>query len=265
MSTRYLRRVFSYIKFFIKSKPISGHGIHSPFAYKIVRNVIYDNRKQNNQELKPLFWLYDIHTKNSKYITTEIIGSKPIRKPIRVSQILKKSVSNKKKLNILFSLSKELKASNIIELGTSLGFSTLALALGNKKAHVFSIEGNAELLDCARESAKILNVTNIEFIENDFDKALQEILHRMQPPFLAYIDGNHTYKATLKYFQQLIEKCEDSQSMIIIDDIHWSVDMEKAWNEIQNHPRSIICIDFFYFGIVVYKNNTAKVNYKVRY
>ncbi|MGC8804157.1 MAG: hypothetical protein ACP5PS_10390, partial [Bacteroidales bacterium] len=57
----------------------------------------------------------------------------------------------------------------------------------------------------------------------------------------------------------------DTRSCIIIDDIHWSGGMEKAWQEICLHSRSTFCLDFFDFGIIFYRENTAKTHYCLRY
>ena len=40
---------------------------------------------------------------------------------------------------------------------------------------------------------------------------------------------------TLNYFNQLL-KISTQSTIFIFDDIHWSVEMEEAWNEIKQHP-----------------------------
>ena len=42
----------------------------------------------------------------------------------------------------------------------------------------------------------------------------------------------------------------DNRSIIILDDIHWSKEMEGAWEYVQQHPQVTTTIDLFFIGIV---------------
>jgi hypothetical protein len=39
-------------------------------------------------------------------------------------------------------------------------------------------------------------------------------------------------------------------TILIFDDIHWSEEMEEAWNEIKKHSSVKLTIDLFFIGIV---------------
>jgi hypothetical protein len=54
-------------------------------------------------------------------------------------------------------------------------------------------------------------------------------------------------------------------SVIIIDDIHHSPEMEEAWNEIRKHERVSVTIDIFRMGMVFLRPGMNRINYIVRY
>jgi hypothetical protein len=82
---------------------------------------------------------------------------------------------------------------------------------------------------------------------------------------MAYIDGNHQYIPTMQYFRDLLKK-SDENSFFIFDDIHWSAEMEKAWDEIKQDPAVTLTIDLFYIGLVFFrKENKEPMHYTIRY
>jgi hypothetical protein len=82
---------------------------------------------------------------------------------------------------------------------------------------------------------------------------------------LAYIDGNHRYEPTLRYFQQLLPK-KQHHSIFIFDDIHWSAEMEKAWSEIKAHPEVTLSIDLFFMGLVFFRQEfKVKQHFSIRF
>ena len=69
----------------------------------------------------------------------------------------------------------------------------------------------------------------------------------------------------MQYFNSLLEKVNE-QSVLIFDDIYWSAEMEKAWNEIKNHPKVTLSIDLFFLGVVFFrKENKQKEHFMIRY
>jgi len=56
-----------------------------------------------------------------------------------------------------------------------------------------------------------------------------------------------------------------NNSIVIIDDIYWSDDMELAWQTIKNHPRVTSSIDLFHMGIIFFNTDVNKMHYKMRY
>ena len=70
----------------------------------------------------------------------------------------------------------------------------------------------------------------------------------------------HSKKATLDYFEALLPTISND-SVWIFDDIHWSADMEEAWEIIKNHPKVTVTIDTFQWGIVFFRTEQEKEHF----
>jgi predicted O-methyltransferase YrrM len=80
---------------------------------------------------------------------------------------------------------------------------------------------------------------------------------------LIYFDGNHSKKATLDYFELLLPTiC--NETLWIFDDIHWSPEMEEAWEIIKKHPKVTVTIDTFQWGLVFFRSEQPKEHFVIR-
>ena len=53
-------------------------------------------------------------------------------------------------------------------------------------------------------------------------------------------------------------------SILIFDDIHWSAEMEEAWEEIKKNPEVTVSIDVFQFGICFMRREQAKEDFVLK-
>ncbi len=98
----------------------------------------------------------------------------------------------------------------------------------------------------------------------NIDMTLCSTFPRIGQIDLAYIDANHTYDATLRYFNQLIDDCHN-ESCLIFDDIYQKEEMTAAWEEICNSNRANVVLDFFNFGIVFPRVEQRKQYFRLRF
>jgi len=93
-----------------------------------------------------------------------------------------------------------------------------------------------------------------EVIHGLYDQTLINIVNKDILFDLVFIDGNHHYEATLKYFEMLKPKLSTG-AMVIFDDIHWSRGMRRAWRDICRQKGIRFTVNFFKLGIAVYDPN----------
>ncbi len=260
-----LQGLKKYLQFRLKSKPRGGHGIHSPFVYDLYtqcidvksKKAIFDRIETIRKEL--------LRDKSSIQLNDLGSGTKSKTNTITtVADIAKRSSAPKYKAQLLHRLTAYLKPETAIELGTSLGISTMYIASGFDKVKVYSIEGDTTLSKLAIENFNKIGLANVNQINGDFDAKLPEVLSEVQNVGIAYIDGNHNEEATLRYFKLLLAKA-NGDTLIIFDDIRWSKEMENAWNNICADENVSISIDMFDCGLAFSRKGVVKQHFVLRY
>jgi predicted O-methyltransferase YrrM len=258
-----VRITIAFLKHFFAS--VNEHGVHSPFLFKLLTQGVYERKKcpetRGIEHIRK-----QLKADHSSIQVTDLGAGSVIdgnAKTRSISFICQSFAKSPKLCGVLHRITKHLQPNNILELGTSLGISTMYLATACPSAKVITIEGCPNTAARARDNFTNAGFENIESLVGDFDDVLPSILNRTNCLGLVYIDGNHTYEATLRYFHLLLPKC-GNESCIIFDDIHWSVGMEKAWKEISNHPKVTMSLDLFYFGIVFFDSRLSKEHFKIR-
>ncbi len=258
-----VRITIAFLKHFFAS--VNEHGVHSPFLFKLLTQGIYDRKKY--PETKTIERI----RKKLKAVHTNIqvtdLGAGSVvdgkAKTRTVSFICQSFAKNPKLCGVLHRITRHLQPNNILELGTSLGISTMYLSTASPNAKVITIEGCPNTAALARDNFSNAGLENIESVVGDFDDVLPSVLNRTNNLGLVYIDGNHTYEATIRYFHTMLPKC-GNETCIIFDDIHWSEGMEKAWKEVYNNPRVTMSVDLFFFGIVFFDARLSKEHIKIR-
>lgn len=255
-----LYQIKQYIKFIIKSS--NQHGVHSPFVYDLVTKCFYDKTKYPNyynikyfrKRLKPV---------NDKVEVTDFgAGSTKLKSKSRaICDIVKHVSISKKNAKLLFRISKYFKPNSILELGTSLGLATQALALGNPKSKIITIEGCPKISKYTKAQFELQQLNNINLETGDFSEVIPKL--DTSKFDLVFFDGNHKKEATLEYFEMLLPRA-NNDSVFIFDDIYWSQGMTDAWETIKQHSKVTVTIDTFYWGIVFFRKEQAKEHFTIR-
>jgi len=242
------------------------HQIHSPFVFELLTNVISTRKKF--PEFKKINAVRTLLLNSNKEIVRKDKGAgssvNSLQKKSVVKNIAKYSAISKKQGEWLFRLVKYFNASNIIELGTSLGISTLYQALANEKAKIISIEGCDETAQTAKENFEKLHIFNIELLNGDFQTQLPVALSQLNQLDFVFFDGNHQKEATLNYVHLCLPFIHNN-SIFVFHDIRWSKKMEESWKEIKQHPLVTVTIDLFFMGLVFFRKEQAKEHFIIRF
>lgn len=240
--------------------------MHSPFVFDFIQNVLNNGDKQLVPEDIEL--LRSALKANKQTIHIEDLGAGSriqTKKSKTIGQLVSTAVKPKKYGQLLYRLAGHYRPKVVIELGTSLGLTTAYFAKACTDANVTTIEGSEEVHHKALENFKHLGLKNVKALKGNFDAILPVVLRDFQTVDLAYIDGNHRYGPTLNYFNQFLLK-KNNYTILVFDDIHWSSEMEGAWEEIKKHPSVLCTIDIFFLGFVFFGNNfKAKQHFTIRY
>ena len=270
-----IHSICAFIKHLFSSWNTTGEGIHSPYLFELVRFIIRDRNayycfadiERRREYLKACDDELDVVDFGSR-------GSKEgthIRR--KVSFIAKNHLERPEVGQLLFRLvnwigEHEKRPLQILELGTSLGITTAYLASPDSRNNVRTYEGSGEVLKVAQGVWRALKLENIRWIEGDIDQTLLNRDHSLlyNAPArvdIAYVDANHTYEATKRYADFLLERL-NQKGVLAIDDIHYSEEMERAWQELKLDPRVTTTMDLYHLGLIFVDPHYLKRHYKIR-
>jgi len=267
-----------YLQYYLTASNGKGHGIHSPFVFDFVRRVLND--AGDYPEYVLIGNLRRQLKKDRTRLEIEDMGAGSALNATRQRSIgdLAKHAAKPAKLGqLLFRIARYYRPGTILELGTSLGLSTAYLAGGGAPAkgrrtedavgggRVFTIEGAPAVAAVAERNFRSLGLGNIDLTVGNFDDVLEGTLGRAGVVDLAFVDGNHRLEPTLRYFNSLMRRTSPS-SVLIFDDIHWSPEMEAAWESIKQDSRVYLTIDLFFIGLVFFRDEfKVKQDFIIRF
>ena len=258
-----IKIIIRYIKYLLTSK--NHHAIHSPFVFDLVTNIIY--KKTSTNKTTEIESLRISLCENNKLISVKDFGAGSNinkNKERKIKDIAKNSSKNKKFGELLYRIVKYFKPTEIFELGTSFGISTLYLSKANSNSNITTFEGCKESAKIAIENFKKLDCTNIDTIIGEFGETFSKKLAEKSNVNMVFIDGNHSEDATIRYFEESI-KYSDQKTILIFDDIHWSSGMEKAWDYIKKSQKTRVTVDLFFVGLVFLDQKLSKENFIIRF
>lgn len=271
-------RMKAWLKFHLTAWNTGGEGIHSPYLFEWVRMVMSDKHgyyiwkdiercREGLQRDERVVEFVDYGSGAAVQDGSMRADGSAVRSR-RVCDIANGSLARKKYAQMLYrlvnwlgmQLGKE-RGLQIVELGTSLGITTAYLAAVDSRDRVITYEGCASVSAVAKEIWDGLGLTNIECRVGALDvELLDRDIDRVD---MVFIDANHTYASTREYFNVLAKKVHD-KSVIVVDDIHYSPEMERAWREICSDSRVTSTMDLYQMGLVFFDPHYWRRNYTMR-
>ncbi len=261
-----LKAAAKYFQYYIHAANSRGHGTHSPFMYEFITRVMNDFTDyadyQRIDDLRQR--LLRDYTKIP--VTDFGAGSAVDNSRERtVGSIARNSVKPAKFARLMYRMVKYYHFEYILELGTSLGVTSCYLASANPGGELVTLEGADRVADLAEQHFKELELKNIRLIRGNIDDTLPLALEALPKVDFAFLDGNHRQEPTERYFNLLLPKVHND-TLLVIDDIHWSEEMESAWKTITGHPAVMASLDLYYTGIVSFRKEfREKEQFQVRF
>lgn len=249
----------SRAEYFFRARHRKGFGIHSPYVFSLLNDVVY--------ERNPYYCYETIENLRQRLLCEHTpFAIKPMgtgtRSETTIAHEVKHSSSQRRYGQLLMRLAVHLKAKNIIELGTNMGLGTLYLASSGAK--VFSFEGQKAFVKIARDNFSALGYGNITVEEGNINETLPYLLQKVGKIDMAFIDANHRYEPAKRYYTLLKEKIGNS-GIIVIDDPYHSPEMKTFWQEVVADRGVALTLDLFQMGIALFREELPKQHYVVAF
>jgi predicted O-methyltransferase YrrM len=229
---------------------VDEHSIHSPFFFDFYSRVI---RGESDSLFLEIEKTRTNLLNNHAMVTVEDLGaiSPHFKNPGRtISRVAATSLNEERYCLLFYRIAQHAEAKNMVELGTSMGITSLYLssAVGSK---LTTFEGNSAMINIALTNFEYFYRKNINLIEGNIDQTLPDYLQNPAKIDFALIDANHRYEPTIRYFNWLAKRMAD-RGVLVIDDIYYSEEMGRAWNELKKHDLVYGSIDLFRCGILFF-------------
>jgi predicted O-methyltransferase YrrM len=246
-------RIKSFFSYWLNA--VDEHSLHSPFFFDF-----YTTQVKTSADSHPFAHIELLRRKllsDDRTIDVRDLGIKGTERSLRkISDIARTSLSSARFSAFYLRLANYFGATTIVELGTCLGINTLYLA-EKKDATITTFEGSASIADIAAVSFQFGAKDNVRLVVGDIDQTLPGFLSGVRKVDLAFMDANHRYEPTMRYFEWLLRKVHQ-KSVIIIDDIHYSREMAAAWKSIKYNRLVYASADLFRCGIVFFDPSLNK-------
>ena len=253
-------QIIQYIKFLFNST--NQHGVHSPFVYDLVTKCFYDKTNYEHYSKLKAYRKSLLNNNQTIEISDFGSGSRVFKSNTRaINSIAKTSGTSLKRAKLLYRITNYFKPNHTLELGTSLGIATQAIALGHVQNNIVTVEGCPNISKFTHQNFLNYNIDNIKLKTGEFSAVISDLENKNYD--LIFFDGNHNKDATLHYFNLLVNKTHN-ESIFIFDDIHWSKGMSESWELIKAHPKVSVSIDTFFWGLVFFRKEQAKENFNIR-
>lgn len=244
----------SYFTYWLDA--VDEHSLHSPFFYDLYTRVVKTADDANYQPIEAL--RAQLLTMD-KVINVEDLGAGSAAltgSARKVSDIARTSLSTPKFSSLYARIIRHFQSKNVLELGTSLGINALYLA-ATPATRVTTFEGAPEIAEIARMTFAFRRASDITLIEGNITKTLPAFLQQTSKIDFAFIDAHHRYQPTRQYADWLFARTHD-RSILVFDDIHYSAEMEKVWNELKRHKLVYASADLYRCGILFFDPSLNK-------
>jgi len=256
-------QLLSFIRYLFFTRSRAGAGIPDPFVAQLLTCCLRSSRHKSNRIAENIRAQAG---RSGELLEVEDHGAgtrKHLSHIRPLGKIMRQTAISRKSGQILSAVAAYYRPVMILELGTGLGISTLYMACGNPAARIITIEGSSEIAKRASMHFKTAGYNNIRVTEGKFDDILPAVLSEKQHPLMVFIDGDHRRSGLLDNISLLMPVIQDD-SILVIDDIHLSREMDRAWSEIISMPEVCLSVDLFRLGLLFFRKEICKQHLVMR-
>ena len=209
-----------------------GFGIHSPYAYRLITEVIRE---------KARFYAYD----ELAYLQNENAHNDYKIK--------------RKRARMLFRMVNRFQPTHILEIGSSGGITTLYMKRANSNSYITIAEPRHEIAEQTRKMLAEKNCT-ATVTETDFKTAMQSYLQT--PDIRPFILVNRMPKAAYHNLADLLDTSLIPYTVLLIDGINHKM-QRTVWKHLISDERVRVAMDMKHYGLILCNPKLNKQTYYI--
>jgi predicted O-methyltransferase YrrM len=254
-------KLWKGVQWIIESK--NDRWLHPPWLFELYQKAFRNNHKEES------WCFYEKQRRiliNSEEVLDFIDPGTGFPCKRTVSFQAKRTLLSAGVSEFLAVVAKHLNCNSVLEMGTSLGITTLYLAGDGRR--VITIEGAAPVARIAERTFERFPELQIQLMHSRFEFVLADALRELQEasstgPVMVWIDGHHAEGPTEKYIDQVYSAL-GARAVVVLDDIRWSAGMFRAWKRQCKMGHWPVQIDVHRIGILIADTHLSPGNFKLR-
>jgi hypothetical protein len=246
-------RIQKRITYFLKARHSKGHGIHSPFLFRLITRVIENT---GNFSAYPMLMAAEENVRNMLKILDKksYQQSGTVYTGVKSKDIKRLHLLPERFDRLLFRLVNDFRPKEIAFYGSTFGATFLALALADKRIQLNAQVPNNYYRSFCRRLIEVYEVENIRITETGAVNASEFIVVQ-----------NPTDPEYCKRILSAILSLSGYEGVIVLCSIHSSTPMEEVWSECKKNPIVRISLDLFEIGIFICRNELKKEEFVLRF
>jgi hypothetical protein len=228
-----------------------GYGVHSPFAFDLITNVI---------EERCMYYCYEILDNLCLQLQQDSYRIKCGDKELTVKQAMRKFCFSTGGYKLLFRLANRFHPGKILIVGSGLGLTPLYVAAYSKNVDCIVFEQEPSIAIIARNMIGKYARSSISVYDNVYGGSDLPELGNFD--FIVWGE-NKPFAAgfSLEVFEDMLRHVTD-KSVMVISGINESRTDKRIWKKLCAHPRVSVTFDLYSFGIVFFTHKLNRKRYK---
>ena len=229
-----------------------GFGVHSPFVYDLITNVI--------EETCGYYAYYDISLVRLQLLQNEqFIQYRGKRTTVK--RALKQYGISTKEGEFLFRIANHYKPRTILSVGSSMGFAPLYLTRYDSTVQCVTLECEQDLADITthflnKEKNPALSIKTGAY-HALLPKSIEQI-QRIDCVFIGKDVGVYDWDTTFEQCKSFIHDA----TFFVLAGIRSSTEKQNYWMQFRQHPSVTVAIDLFDLGLLFFQPKLHKMVYK---
>lgn len=230
------------LKLYRKLRYRHGYGVHSPFVYNLINNVI--------EEKHPFYAFEDIERIRKEILQTNKCLAKQINK----------MTQHRRYGELLFRMVNYFRPVTVLQVGGSTGLMSLYLSMASPSTHCYVLDesGLTELINPFKEKHKL---SNLHFLEGSYQQSIADLKNKLRTIDVIFVNVGQDAGRTKEIYQQ-IKPFIAEETIVIIDAIRSRREMKSFWKELKKDTEVSVTMDLEVLGLVFYNKKLTKRHYK---
>ena len=244
------RKARKYLWKIRKAKYGRGFGVHSPFVYSLITNVLRE---------KSLYYDY----KRIEQLRDALLNDPSLLQNRDSQKNIHKFLTSERHGRFLFRMVNFFHPETLLEIGTGLGVDTLYMASPHANCQCITLEEDLFLQNVSEKLFSAQSSSNIELIKGRWKESLEYVLGNTEK--LDFVCLNANQQQPIRELYKMCRTKMHDQSIFIIRNIRTSKELYELWEELKKEDNVVSAIDIYSMGILLYNPSLTNKHYSLYY